>query len=343
MLNTLPIQLSAWWARRRARHQAAEDRAKPMDTGIGAEAPIRKSSEDRLRRADFADRIATVLSELSPREGRVLAIRGGWGFGKSSLKNLITERLDARKGADWLDFNPWQWGDADTITRALFRKMAARLGGAHAPGALARGEALRRYGAIMTGGGASIKAFVGKTSLISTLLANAVVVTAATAIGLGLPAAAKVAAFLTGAALVITLFGRLLTLLGTDHSNDSLDKIREDLEKRLRELDRPLVVFVDDIDRLEPDQIRMLLRQVKANANLPNIVFVLLFQSSIVERARSSGQWRWPRLPGEDCAGGFRSAGGSRFDGPSVVCGRTRRAGGCLCDHGERILAGALG
>lgn len=44
-------------------------------------------------------------------------------------------------------------------------------------------------------------------------------------------------------------------------------------------------MFVDDIDRLEPDQIRMLLRQVKANANLPNIVFVLLFQPSIVERA----------------------------------------------------------
>lgn len=79
-----------------------------MDTGIGAEAPIRTRSEDRLRRADFADRIATVLSELSPRDGRAFAIRGGWGFGKSSLKNLVTERLDAKQGADWLDFNPWQ-------------------------------------------------------------------------------------------------------------------------------------------------------------------------------------------------------------------------------------------
>lgn len=61
--------------------------------------------------------------------------------------------------------------------------------------------------------------------------------------------------------------------------------MREALEKRLRELDRPLVIFVDDIDRLEPDQIRTLLRQIKANANLPNIIFVLLFQSSIVEKA----------------------------------------------------------
>src|SRR5690606_11348975 len=63
----------------------------------------------------------------------------------------------------------------------------------------------------------------------------------------------------------------------------------------LRALGRPLVVFVDDIDRLDPEQIRMLLRQVKANANLPNIIFVLLYQPSIVERALepiSDGQGR---------------------------------------------------
>lgn len=285
MLNNLRIQVAACWARRGARKQAAAERAKPMDTGIGAEAPIRKTSEDRLRRADFADRIAAVLSELSPREGRVFAIRGGWGFGKSSLKNLITERLDANKGADWLDFNPWQWGDADTITRALFSQIAARLGGGYAPGALARAEALRRYGALLTGGGASIKGYAGKTSLLSMMVTNASLVAIAAGIGFALPPVTRVAAFLLGASIVVPMLGHVISFFAPDRTRDSLDKIRKDLEDRLRKLDRPLVVFVDDIDRLEPDQIRMLLRQVKANANLPNIVFVLLFQHSIVERA----------------------------------------------------------
>jgi hypothetical protein len=226
-----------------------------------------------------------VLSELSPREGRVFAIRGGWGFGKSSLKNLIAERLDAKKGADWLDFNPWQWGDADTITRALFSQMADRLGSEHSKSALARAEALRRYGAIMMGSGARIKESAGKTSILSTLLTNVSLVAVATAVGFELPTVAKVAAFLGVAAVVVPMFGHVLTFFGDDRTKDSLDKIREALENRLRDLGRPLVVFVDDIDRLEPDQIRMLLRQVKANANLPNIVFVLLFQPSIVERA----------------------------------------------------------
>ncbi|KVV37573.1 NTPase [Burkholderia territorii] len=280
------FRLSAWRARRRARLSAEAARTERPDGGIGAEAPIRTASEDRLRRADFAGRIAGVLSELSLREGRVFAIRGGWGFGKSSLKNLVTERLDARSdGADWLDFNPWQWGDGDAIARALFGQIADRLGGEHSKAALARAEALRRYGAILTGASAPLKKASGSSHLISIVLTNASVIAVASAIGFDLPTAAKVATGLAILSIGTPVLGRGLSLLGRDRGSEPLDKVRDALEVRLRELDRPLVVFVDDIDRLEPEQIRMLLRQVKANANLPNIVFVLLFQPSIIERA----------------------------------------------------------
>ncbi|UNX74914.1 KAP family P-loop NTPase fold protein [Klebsiella aerogenes] len=285
-MSKLLFRLAAWCARRRAKPNADMVRNEQPDGGIGAEAPIRTASEDRLRRSGFAARIADVLSELSLREGRVFAIRGGWGFGKSSLKNLITERLDARSsGADWLDFNPWQWGDGDAISRALFGQIADRLGGEHSKAALDRAEALRRYGAILTGVSKPLKEAGSSGLLISTVLTNASVIAIASAIGYDLPTVAKVAAVLAFLSVGVPLLGRVLTYLGRDHSGESLDKVRKALETRLRELDRPLVVFVDDIDRLEPDQIRMLLRQVKANANLPNIVFVLLFQPSIVERA----------------------------------------------------------
>lgn len=108
-MSKLLFHLAAWCARRCSQPDVDVARTERPDEGIGAEVPIRTASEDRLRRVEFAARIADVLSELSLREGRVFAIRGGWGFGKSSLKNLITERLDAKSsGADWLDFNPWQ-------------------------------------------------------------------------------------------------------------------------------------------------------------------------------------------------------------------------------------------
>ncbi len=285
-MSKLFFRLATWRARRRAKHNADMIRNERPEGGIGAEAPIRAASEDRLRRAEFAARIADVLSELSLREGRVFAIRGGWGFGKSSLKNLITELLDAKSsGADWLDFNPWQWGDGDSIARALFGQIADRLGGEHSKAALDRAQALRRYGAILTGVSKPLKEAGSSGLLISTILTNASVIAIASAIGYDLPTVAKVAAVLAFLSVGVPLLGRVLSYLGQDHSGESLDKVRTALEARLRELDRPLVVFVDDIDRLEPEQIRMLLRQVKANANLPNIVFVLLFQPSIVERA----------------------------------------------------------
>ncbi|WP_233160668.1 P-loop NTPase fold protein [Aquitalea sp. ASV11] len=284
-MTRLLVRLSVWFARRRARKSAQTSRVEHPDGGIGAEAPIRKSSEDRLRRTSFADRIAIVLSELSLREGRVFAIRGGWGFGKSSLKNLITEKLDASDGADWLDFNPWQWGDGDTITRALFGQIADRLGGEHSKSALARAEALRRYSAILSGVSTPLKKAGDSNHLISLILTNVSVIAVASAIGFDLPTVAKLGATLAALSVCTSLLGRVLSFLGRDRGNEPLGKVREALEDRLRELDRPLVVFVDDIDRLEPEQIRLLLRQVKANANLPNIVFVLLFQPSIVERA----------------------------------------------------------
>lgn len=96
MLSKLRIRVTTWWARLRARGLASEARTEPPDTGIGAEVPIRKTSEDRLRRADFADRIATVLSELSPRKGRVFAIRDNWGFGLCRLSNRGEINSDKR-------------------------------------------------------------------------------------------------------------------------------------------------------------------------------------------------------------------------------------------------------
>ncbi|OBR47798.1 NTPase [Paraburkholderia tropica] len=216
----------------------------------------------------------------------MFAIRGGWGFGKSSLKNLVTERLEAgSERAEWLDFNPWQWGDGDAIARALFAQIADRLGGPHSTAAIDRAAALRRYGAILTGASDRLKDGGTVSDVIAKGLTNVSVIAVASAVGFDLPAVATVAGVLAFLSFAFPLLGRLLAYLGHDRSGESLDKVREALEVSLRKLKRPLVIFVDDIDRLEPDQIRVLLRQVKANANLPNLVFVLLFQRSIVESA----------------------------------------------------------
>lgn len=260
----------------------------PCDTaadGIAADAPIRGAAQDRLRRAAFAARIAEILAGPSIEEGRVFAIRGAWGNGKSSLKNMVAEQLQARGDIMWLDFNPWQWGDGDTIARALFRQMADKLGGKLSASAGRRAKLLRQYGSILTAAGKPLENVGSRSQTITSVLTSASVLVLAGAMGLTLPSATTIAALLAIASFGVPLIGKVMTALGHDYWSAPLDDIRRSLEKSLRRLERPLVVFVDDIDRLEPADIRLIFRQVKVNANLPNIVFVLLFQPSIVESA----------------------------------------------------------
>lgn len=253
---------------------------------VGDEAPIKGAANDLLKRDQFAQRIADILTTPNLLEGRVFAIRAAWGAGKSSLKNLIIEILDGRNGqAKWLDFNPWQWGDGDAIAAALFSQMASKLGGGHSPRARARAQALRKYGAILVGASAPLKGAgddkIGFAAWLPVLLLGLA------GIGANLPAlpvTTLVSYALFGSAFLVGA-GNLLKMAGADRSGEPLSSVRADLEKRLKRLPGPLIVFVDDIDRLEPEQIRMLIRQVKVNANLPNVVFVLLFQPSIVIKA----------------------------------------------------------
>ncbi len=272
----------AWWFPWRSNHKA--EHAAPQ-SAMAADVPIQTASEDLLSRGHIAARIADMLTMSGSREGRVFAIRGAWGDGKSSLKNLVAEALEKRTARPhFLEFNPWQWGDSDAIARALFEQMATLLGGDYSPKAAKRAKALRRYGEILIGSSGPFAKGGDDKGLASWFGAAALLLGG---IGAGLTDVPikRLAAILMAASGIALLVGKFLRWRGKDHSTSSLDEVRGDLERRLAGLERPLVIFVDDIDRLEPEQIRTLFRQIKANANLPNIVFVLLYQPSIVEQA----------------------------------------------------------
>ena len=62
---------------------------------------------------------------------------------------------------------------------------------------------------------------------------------------------------------------------------------RAKVDKALRELQRPIVVILDDIDRLNTSEIRDIFRLVRLTANFPNIIYVLAFDRKRVEDALS--------------------------------------------------------
>jgi hypothetical protein len=70
---------------------------------------------------------------------------------------------------------------------------------------------------------------------------------------------------------------------------------KEKLERALAGLERPLVVVLDDIDRLSTGEIRDIFRLVRLTASFPNLIYVLAFDRKRVEEALEE-----QNLPGRD-------------------------------------------
>ena len=70
---------------------------------------------------------------------------------------------------------------------------------------------------------------------------------------------------------------------------------RKKLEKALTDLDKPILVVLDDIDRLSTPEIRNIFKLVRLTASFPNIIYLLAFDRIRVEQALSEDG-----VPGRD-------------------------------------------
>ena len=61
---------------------------------LKADKPIKSADEDLYHWGAYADNLAQALRQCSLDEGLVVGIEGPWGSGKTSLKNLLIEKLN---------------------------------------------------------------------------------------------------------------------------------------------------------------------------------------------------------------------------------------------------------
>ena len=262
---------------------------------LSADRPISGRAEDRLGRGPFASRLATAIASWKGQESLVIGLYGSWGSGKSSVKNLVLENLAEQRAVfpQVLEFNPWQWRGHDEVSAAFFREILQKIGSA-ADTSKARRlvKALRRYAKSLGVGGAVLDVLrygLGAVLAIVGLLA------------LGLPSvvpsyAAK--ALAQGIGVTVLAFGVLLVsgerLLDRfalwveakfEIDTQSLEEQKQAVTRELRGYGKPLLVVIDDLDRLSPREIRTVFQLIKANADFPGFVYLVLFQRSSVEQA----------------------------------------------------------
>src|SRR5438445_2581355 len=259
---------------------------------FSADRPVRSKSEDLRGRSAFAESLAAVVEGWTGNDSLVVAVFGPWGIGKCCIKTMVLENV-RRGGAGALtivEFNPWQWAAQDQLADAFFREIALALGKEdETKVAKQRAERFSAYAAYLKVGShiatgirpllASAFAVAGVLGLGGSFIAPWMKPYLAVGGSLFLCLAAFIAWSSDFAEKAATAFSSLQKL-----KEKNLQERKGEVAGLLRQLKSPLLVVIDDLDRLTADEVRVVFQLIKANADFPNLVYLTLFQRDVVEQ-----------------------------------------------------------
>lgn len=267
--------------------------------GFASDRPITKAEDDLLGRSGFSSDLANAMASWHGNDSLVVALHGDWGSGKSSIKNMALSRLEAiaEDKPDVIEFSPWEWAAQDKITASFFQEISKSIGrNDKSKSGKKLAATLKKYGRYLTTGETVA---TGLSSALPTFFVLA------TLIGVGgnfsnetwvnnistfmlLVLGGWAAALKWGRGLLDTLKGNAEET--AKEKEQSLSDIRQELSDLLLNRKVPLIVVMDDLDRLTSSQLRMVFQLIKANLEFPNVVFLLLFQRDLVEDKMNDGK-----------------------------------------------------
>lgn len=248
-------------------------KSRKTTTDFSADRPIVSAKADRLGRRAFAEGLAKRIQSWNGRDSLVIALCGEWGCGKTSLKNMVIEKL--RRGAspkvDLLEFNPWEISGRDSLAASFFRELtlALSLGEGDEPSTKGTIRRLRLYAKVASFGGTALKAVGAALGLAGIPVGPAF-------------SAAGEAASQSGE---VANQGAEAQEATDEPGEQSLAELKRSLTRDMAGLKRPVLIVIDDIDRLTTDEIREIFQLVKANADFPNLIYLLMFDREIVAGA----------------------------------------------------------
>jgi predicted KAP-like P-loop ATPase len=247
----------------------------PLELYISADRPIMRKSDDRLNRSGFAGVIAKVIAQWHNKPSLVIGLFGDWGSGKSSIKNLVVESLKDKGGEKIpvLDFSPWQFSGQDILFDAFFLEIGRALGKTKVADEGTRKRRIarwKRYSSML-----SVAATVASAGEAATDPAKPSTLSLLCRTG-SIMLSWFASVFKSGAEGV-----EAEAVLETLSLSELKARISDDLDG----LSEPILVILDDIDRLTKEEIRLVFQLVKANADFPNIIYLLLAQKDTVVKA----------------------------------------------------------
>ncbi|MCU4541199.1 KAP family NTPase [Acinetobacter bereziniae] len=267
---------------------------------FSADRPINSIEEDLLGRAEFSKSLAEAITSWGGEDSLVVALYGNWGDGKSSIKNMVLSFLREKTNKPTIiEFSPWEWAAQEKITQAFFDEISKSIGKENDSEKYKKlAKKFEKYGGylsaseiLLSSASSSLPILIpilASISFISSLFTNYQSITIA------------ITAILALYISVVKWGAEILKKIGVHYdgkANDSkkaLSEIRAELKEELRSLELPILIVMDDLDRLSTSELRMIFQLIKANTDFSNVIFLLLFQKNIVESkltdATQSGQ-----------------------------------------------------
>jgi KAP family P-loop domain len=120
------------------------------EASFSSDQPIQAREQDQFNRWPFAQRVAQTLAARQDSSSLVIAIYGAWGDGKTSTLRLMEQALQEEKNVICLSFNPWLFGSTEQLLRGFFATLAEALDKSITTASERLGEALQRYGSLLS-------------------------------------------------------------------------------------------------------------------------------------------------------------------------------------------------
>lgn len=225
-------------------------------------------SADALGRGPFVKSLAKTLVRevygvdglLSARRatGYVVGLTGEWGLGKSSVLNFVMEEFDGVDGVVVAKLNPWMFKGRDELVRAYFNSLREALGRSGKEQVRQLQGQLERYKSSLDVGGAAIAAAIdayglgGATLFWKNWLSK------------GLKAVAK-------------------------PEELSADRERKSLEAKLAQEHIAVVVLIDELDRVDDEEVRAVAQLIKAIGDIKGISYLVAYDPKRVALALGTG------------------------------------------------------
>ena len=253
--------------------------------------PINSKSEDLLGRANFAESLARAIKSWKGKDSLVIALYGPWGSGKSSVKNLVLDSLKSSPSTcpSILEFNPWQLASQSQITEAFFTEIGTQLGrvdtSANASQLAAKFHAYGRY--LRTGR----FALIGVKGIILTILGVIGVLNLVGAFFHWYLFLETMAAGVLLLMIVLGYFSNLFESISESFQGEAkshaltIPEMKGELAGMLAMLQRPILVVLDDVDRLSSDELKLVFQLLKGNADFPNLIYLLLLSLDHAEES----------------------------------------------------------